>query len=339
MTALMNSSIQPFRFPTTTVLVDDHEEYLDVVPLMLDPMLHLKTFSSPRGALAALGHAGSRPIPGGGWLYRWKEQSAETPELIALDVDSIHRIVYDPERFSEVSVVVVDYFMPEMDGVTFCKRLNDPHIGKILLTGRADDAVAIEAFNAGIIDRFIRKSDPQAMSRLEAAIGELQQRYFERAGAFVAETLAMGSFGFLRDPAFHSVFESIAANFQPIEYYVCCNPSGLLLLDAWGIARFLLVQTEDDLRAHCLAAEACGAPDAVLKSLRAAEALPWFWSDATAERRDFTRPDTTLYPASLIHGDRCYYYSLIDHVEPFHLRQVKSYRAWLREQDVAPGLR
>jgi len=44
--------IQPFYFPTTTVLVDDHEEYLDVVPLMLDPMLHLRAFSSPRADAA-----------------------------------------------------------------------------------------------------------------------------------------------------------------------------------------------------------------------------------------------------------------------------------------------
>lgn len=325
--------IQPFYFPTTTVLVDDHEEYLDVVPLMLDPMLHLRAFSSPRAALSALGSAGSRPVPGGGWLYRWKDRPSQTQELVALDVDSIHRIVYDPERFSEVSVVVVDYFMPEMDGVNFCKRLNNPLIGKILLTGRAEDSVAIEAFNSGVIDRFIRKSDPLAMNKLEAAIRELQQRYFERAAAFVAETLAMGRFGFLRDPAFRSVFDSVVATFQPIESYVVCNPTGVVMLDAWGIGRFLLVQTEEDLREQYEVAEDRGAPDSVLYALRSGKALPWFWSSGGFYSPQLSNPDANLFPATAVQGNRWYYFSLIDHVEPLQLEHVKSYRTWLREQD------
>jgi len=325
--------IQPFRFPTTTVLVDDHEEYLEVVPLMLDPMLHLKSFSSPRAALAALGNVGSRPVPGGGWLYRWKDRPSQTQELIALDVDSIHRIVYDPERFSEVSVIVVDYFMPEMDGVAFCRRLNNPSIGKILLTGRAEDAVAIEAFNSGVIDRFIRKSDPLAMPKLEAAIRDLQKRYFERAAAFVAETLMMGSFRFLRDPAFRTLFESVAANVQPVECYAYCNPTGLLLLDAWGVGRFLLVQTEDDLRTQYEIAEERGAPEQLLRALRSGESLPWFWASGGYYSPQLVSPESNLFPASAVQGDRWYYYSLIDNVEPFKLRHVKSYRAWLREQD------
>ncbi|HVJ61133.1 MAG TPA: hypothetical protein VM555_00250 [Tahibacter sp.] len=325
--------IQPFYFPTTTVLVDDHEEYLDVVPLMLDPMLHLRAFSSPRAALSALGSAGSRPVPGGGWLYRWKDRPSQTQELVALDVDSIHRIVYDPERFSEVSVVVVDYFMPEMDGVNFCKRLNNPLIGKILLTGRAEDSVAIEAFNSGVIDRFIRKSDPLAMNKLEAAIRELQQRYFERAAAFVAETLAMGRFGFLRDPAFRSVFDSDVATFQPIESYVVCNPTGVVMLDAWGIGRFLLVQTDEDLREQYEVAEDRGAPDSVLYALRSGKALPWFWSSGGFYSPQLSNPDANLFPATAVQGSRWYYFSLIDHVEPLQLEHVKSYRTWLREQD------
>ncbi|MBL8298988.1 MAG: hypothetical protein JNN30_11670 [Rhodanobacteraceae bacterium] len=326
-------AIPPFYFPTTTVLVDDHEEYLDVVPLMLDPMLRLRPFSSPRMALAALGSAGSRPVPGGGWLYRWKDRPSQTQELVALDVDSIHRIVYDPERFSEVSVLVVDYFMPEMDGVTFCKRLNNPLIGKILLTGRAEDSVAIEAFNSGVIDRFIRKSDPKAMAKLEVAIRELQQRYFERAGAFVAETLAMGRFSFLRDPAFRGVFDSVVATFQPIESYVVCNPTGVLMLDAWGVGRFLMVQTDDDLREQHDIAEDRGAPDTVLRALRSGSALPWFWSSGGFYSPQITNPTANLFPATAIQGENCYYFSLIDHLDPLQLTHVKSYRIWLREQD------
>lgn len=333
MTMAIQGDIQPFYFPTTTVLVDDHEEYLDVVPLLLDPMLRVRPFSSPRQALAALGN-GSRPVPGGGWLYRWKDRPSQSQELVALDVDSIHRVVYDPERFAEVSVVVVDQMMPEMDGIDFCRKLANPNIGKILLTGRADDATAIEAFNDGVIDRFIRKNDPQAMDKLQQAITTLQRRYFERASAFVSETLALGNFRFLRDRAFQEVLDNIVATFQPVECYVHVNPTGLLLIDAWGIGRFLLVQTDDDLRAHYEIAADHGAPASLLAALRDGEALPWFGSRDGFYHDKILHPEAGLHPASAIRGEQWYYYALIDQVERFQLRNIKSYRSWLREQDM-----
>jgi CheY-like chemotaxis protein len=329
----IHNEIHPFHFPTTTVLVDDHEEYLDVVPLLLDPMLSVRTFSSPRQALAALGN-GSRPVPGGGWLYRWKDRPSQTQELIALDVDSIHRVVYDPERFSEVSVVVVDQAMPEMDGIEFCRRLANPHIGKILLTGRADDATAIDAFNAGVIDRFIRKNDPQAMEKLQQAITLLQRRYLDRISAFVSETLALSNFRFLRDPAFQEVIRHISATFQPVECYVHVNPTGLLLLDAWGIGRFLMVQTDEDLRTHYEIAADHGAPASLLAALRDGEALPWFGSRDGYYNESISHPETGLHPATAVRGEQWYYYALINQVERFKLRNVKSYRSWLREQDM-----
>jgi CheY-like chemotaxis protein len=331
----IQGDIQPFYFPTTTVLVDDHEEYLDVVPLLLDPMLRVRTFSSPRAALSMLGN-GSRPVPGGGWLYRWKDRPSQSQELVALDVDSIHRVVYDPERFSEVSVVVVDQLMPEMDGIDFCRRLANPNIGKILLTGRADDATAIEAFNAGVIDRFIRKNDPLSMEKLQQAIMTLQRRYFERASAFVSETLALGNFRFLRDKAFQEVLDTLTATFQPVECYVHVNPTGLLLIDAWGIGRFLLVQTDDDLRAHYEIAADHGAPASLLAALRDGDSLPWFGSRDGFYHEKILHPEAGLHPATAIRGEQWYYYALIDQVERFQLRNVKSYRSWLREQDMHP---
>lgn len=337
MTLNLEGDIPPLSFPTTTVLVDDHEEYLDVVPLMLDPSLRVHAFSSPRRALAALGNSGNRPVPGGGWLYRWKDRPTQTQELVALDVDSIHRVIYDPERFAEASVVVVDQVMPEMDGITFCQRLGNPNIGKILLTGRADDATAIEAFNAGIIDRFIRKHDSQAIEKLQEGIIALQKRYFQRASAFVSETLALGNFSFLRDPAFSRAFRNLSATFQPVECYVHCNPTGLLLLDAWGLGRFLLVQTDEDLRTQYEIAADHGAPSFILDALRDGDALPWFNTPDGYYSDDVRVSRSDLYPATSVRGTQWYHYALIDQMDRFHLRHVKSYNSWLREQDQAAG--
>ena len=329
--------VPPFQFPTTTLMVDDHEAYLSVAPLMLDPLQRLRSCSSPRQALAELRQLDSRAVPGGGWLYRWREHPSPNRELMALDVDSIIRTMHDPSRFAEVSVVVVDQAMPEMDGLEFCRQIDNPHIGKVLLTGRADDATAIEAFNSGLIDRFIRKNDPQAMDKLQQAISALEQRYFERAGTFVSEAMALGDVHFLRDRIFPPILREIVATFPAVECYLNVNPTGLLLRNAEGAGRFVLIQTDDDLRTHYEIASDLNAPMEVLAALREGTSLPWFgtrdgfYSDAN------DAPPVRLIPATTVRGDHWYHYAVVDDVGArFELDRTLSYRAWLREQD-APG--
>lgn len=329
-----HGDVLPFRFPTTTLLVDDHEKYLDGIPLLLDPSLRLRSYSSPRQALAELGSHGIRAVPGGGWLYHWKDRTSQTRELVALDVDSIHRVMYDPERFAEVSVVVVDLTMPEMDGIAFCRALANPNIGKILLTGTADDATAIEAFNAGTIDRFIRKSDPQAMDKLEQAIRALQRRYFERVGAFVAEALALGNIRFLRDKAFQQVLRDLVGDFRAVECYLHVNPTGLLLLDDRGQGRFVLVQTDDDLNAHCEIASDLGAPPSLLAALRKGDRLPWFGEGDGFYREGIAHPEAALHAAVTVRGEEWYHCALIEDVGRFQLQRLRPYHDWLGEQDL-----
>ncbi|HET6430975.1 response regulator [Dyella sp.] len=326
--------VPAFQFPTTTVMVDDHESYLGVVPLMLDPLQRLKSYSSPRQALADLRHNDSRDVPGGGWLYRWHEHPSPNRELVALDIDSIVRTMHDPARFAEVSVVVVDQAMPEMDGLEFCRQIANPHIGKVLLTGRADDETAIEAFNSGLIDRFIRKNDPKAMEKLQQAIVTLQQRYFERAGRFVSEAMALGDVRFLRDPVFVPIMRRIVADFAAIECYLHVNPTGLLLLDADGDGRFVLIQTDDDLRTHYEIASDLGASIEVLNALRDGTALPWFASRDGFYSGEPDAPPVRMVPATTVRGEHWYHYAVIDDVNSrFELDRIVCYRRWLREQD------
>lgn len=334
MSLTFDHGLTPFRFPTTTVMVDDHETYLGVVPLMLDPLQRIRSFSSPRQALAALRGQESRAVPGGGWLYRWREHPASNHELMALDIDAIARTMHDPARFAEVSVVVVDQAMPEMDGLDFCRQLDNPYLGKVLLTGRADDETAIEAFNSGLIDRFIRKNDPRAMEKLQQAILALQQRYFERAGQFVSEAMALGDVHFLRDPVFVPVLREVVARFPAVECYLHVNPTGLLLIDPDGEGRFLLIQTDDDLRTHYEIASDLGAPLDVLAALRDGTALPWFASRDGYYSDEDGAPPVRMVPATTVRGEHWYHYALIDDVAArFELDQIVSYRRWLHEQD------
>ena len=50
---------------------------------------------------------------------------------------------------SEVDIVISDYLMPEMDGITFLGQVRNikPEIPRIILTGYADKENAIKAIN------------------------------------------------------------------------------------------------------------------------------------------------------------------------------------------------
>jgi DNA-binding NtrC family response regulator len=60
---------------------------------------------------------------------------------------------------SDVDLVISDYLMPEMDGITFLAQVRDlkPEIPRIILTGYADKENAIKAINEVGLYQYIEK--------------------------------------------------------------------------------------------------------------------------------------------------------------------------------------
>ena len=59
----------------------------------------------------------------------------------------------------EVSLVISDYNMPQMNGLEFLKRVKTlyPHILTIMLTGQAEMEIAVQAINEAGVYKFIQK--------------------------------------------------------------------------------------------------------------------------------------------------------------------------------------
>jgi response regulator RpfG family c-di-GMP phosphodiesterase len=98
------------------------------------------------------------------------------------------------------AVVVSDYNMPQMDGVTFLARMHEvaPQTMRVLLTGRADMRLAVEAVNRGAIFRFATKpcATEEFVAMVDAAVE--QHRLLVAEHDLLEQTLA-GSVRVLAD--------------------------------------------------------------------------------------------------------------------------------------------
>ncbi|MDH2917356.1 MAG: response regulator, partial [Gallionella sp.] len=241
--------------------------------------------------------------------------------------------VYNELRFEQVSVVVVDFDMPSIDGLQFCREIKNPHIKKVLLTGKADEKTAIKAFNEGLIDRFILKQDKDAIENLNQSILELQREYFSQSERMLADALSIGKHSFLRDSIFAERFWDICERLNIVEYYLCSEPDGILMLDAEGTSSLLLLPSEDDILSQYEIAYEQGAPQELLDLLKSNQVVPYFWQTGghyVPECHDWRR---FLYPATEFKGNQWYCYTIVNH-PPLHKTDVVfPYRQFLNDLD------
>ncbi len=95
---------------------------------------------------------------------------------------------------NEIDLVLSDYLMPEMDGITFLGEVRKlhPNVPRVILTGYADKENAIKAINEVGLFQYIEKpwdnddlliilrngiERKQLMKKLEQKIGEINDAY------------------------------------------------------------------------------------------------------------------------------------------------------------------
>lgn len=337
-----DKSIPPYRFPSTVLVIDDDASFLTNLSLELDEGLAYRLFDTPRAALEHLQGCETRVRPYQRCFFQHREAVGwpMRDHYLRVDIAALEEEVTDPKRFSEVSVVVVDYAMPGMDGLEFCQRISNPYIKKILFTGVGDEKVAVEGFNKGLIDRFIRKSWQNVADELNQSIKELQLQYFQDASRLLQQSIDGNEAAFLKDPVFIYHFERLCEEYRLVEQYYVAEPSGFLLIRNDGRAYRLVVLTEEDLRVHWEIIRDQGGPEALLEKLASGTAVPYFWRSAGYYRPECPDWEDFLYPATHLQGVRRYYLALID--EPPLYRwlgwQIASYRSFLEELDATLDL-
>ena len=324
-----------YQHPSLTVLVDDSDSFLRSLSFQLDPALASIGFHDTRAALGWLRgnccHT-QRQSPAMTASFETNARSLEQCS-VALDIDQLHHICFDGDRFTTPAVLVVDYSMPQMNGIDFCQEIAHLPCKKILFTGAADERIAVDAFNRGLIDRFIKKSDDEALERLEQDIVDLQRDYFAQQSGPLRELLSLNGYSFVGDRTFAELVRDISAPLGIVEHYLFPNPAGLLMFDAAGKASLLAVETDASMQAHVEVARDNGAPASLLAAVHARHLVPFF-QDGDGMYSASVGDDWQRYckPAQVCSGAERYYWAIFDLPDGYLKRPVRAYAEFMRDQ-------
>ncbi|MEY2619519.1 MAG: hypothetical protein RL522_2521 [Pseudomonadota bacterium] len=258
-----------FHRPGSVVLLDDDPDYLEVLAMVLPRKWHLRMFMRPTQCIYHL-HREPRRWEQDRWSQQtmvdlWRQGKPLIPQILQYWART-------PERHALTHVCVVDFSMPGMDGLQALSELTDWPGARILLTGQADERVAVGAFNRGLIDQYIPKQDPDVASRLTQAIETLCDQPHEQHHAIWRSTLRPDQLDLLASAEVQQGLRQFAAR-RWVEYIVIGQPFGILGLDAYGQVSWLQLEMREGLQAIAELAELQGLDAQSLQAIRKGRCL------------------------------------------------------------------
>lgn len=307
--------------PTTVLLVDDNRKFLDGIQLELDwKEAYYRPIDDPQLALDFLTKENHVKTFFNCCLNNPEDHNLEHITL-DLNVRAIHHHATNPKRFTEISVAVIDYAMPRLNGLELCTKLKGMPFKKIMLTCEADEALAIQAFNQGLIDKFIRKDCPGFATAINDAIQTLQKKYFHSSSQTflnIIKNHPEHSSQFLTDSIFIGFFEELKQKLNVVEYYLMDSSGSFMFLNKNAEPKWLAVKNELEMDALTEFAISENAPKEVIEPLRQRRVLPYFHSD-----EDLQTPPANwgkfFHPAQKLDGKETYYYSVITNSKAYQI--------------------
>jgi|GEM_PF-1919497 len=298
------------KFPTTLIIVDDNQKFLDNFKLVLGGEYKYQVFASAKEAIRfiekqdqALKNLAKK------YLVSVDDLDSMEPKL-NLNISTLHQAVYDPHRFSLSTVIVTDYAMPDMNGLELCEQLKNRMIKIIMLTGEAGYDLAVAGFNERVIDQFVLKSESNFYEKVKEYYLQLEEKLFEQMSKSIIQTLSSESDVPFNNSEFIKFFKKLIDKHNIIEYYLLDASGSYLFVDAKGKIYWLIVKNEEDMRMQYeLAAEEKDLSPSILKALKNKQKLAFL---PTQSEKNKPVEDWRFEDADCLETQSGnYYYSLV----------------------------
>ncbi|SRR5579883_996068 len=244
-----------FYYPSTWIYTDDDKTLLKCMTAVFEEYNNVKSFQSSKVCLDFLVKNQS-PLSKYNFLKSiFNDESygrlQHTP--IDFDVTMLASLVNDPNRHNEITALVIDYNMPEMDGFSLAQACRHLPMCKLLLTGTAQDSQVILGFNKSLIHRFVQKSQVDMEDTLISYLKESSFLYFQKISAPLLSYLETESQLPLSDPVFINFFKKYCEQQNINEYYLIDKQGSFLCLNKQGHRSCLIVHSDRSIDSWLLA--------------------------------------------------------------------------------------
>jgi CheY-like chemotaxis protein len=306
-------NIPAFFYSSTIAWIDDDELFLDAASHLF-PFSKLKTFTHPSDCLDffSVYRVPYQPLLRG----KLDDDSYETLDHspVDLNVTSLPEISSISNRHNEITIIIVDYKLPEMTGLELCKELQSNSAKKILLTGEANHDKAVSAFNDNIIDRFIRKDSPSIINEIKSYVMDLQQQYFnEKTHGLISHLEAENPIP-STDPIFRKFFQDICRQNFIKEYYLLDKNGSYMLIDENNQKKLLIIHTDRTLDSFIQLNDDTNNIEEILKSIKERENIPFFGVNKDSWQIESNEWKEHFYTPKTFNGRERYFWILINHV-------------------------
>lgn len=319
-------------FPSTVLFLDDNESFLVNLGLKLNAMTSRILYSDYNKALRKLT---TQTAKLGEYIPKIiehisdneQELNAEKYQAFNIQFPSIYEEIYNENRFSLISTIFVDYHLIESTGIDFCREIAELPCTKIMLTGEAGYDIAVEAFNEGIIDKFISKDSNNLFEEINHNIDWAQKKYFHKI--FDHSALLMKDKNpLLTDQFFNKIFNEVLIRYSIVEYYLLDASGSFLLLDKAANPMILTIKEDKELSEYVKIAKENGVDVEIIRVLQSGAKVPFFFTEQDHRELPSNWQDY-LHNANNFIGENNskYYYAI------FPLSALKNHQ-WFRQPGV-----
>lgn len=260
-------SLPLFHSPGSFSFLDDDPDYLQMLALMLPARWHVRLHTRVGDCLAQL-LPESAAWEDDAWaqqlvIDRWRQGATPlVPQVLDYWASHAHL------RYALTHACVVDYSMPEMNGLHALAALSDWPGLRVLLTGQADEQIAVDAFNRALIDQFLPKQSPDVAERLLTVLRHMPSNANTRASQIWRGTLTPVQNAQLRVPSTARALQQLLQQHGLVEHVVLGDPYGILGRTAGGQVHWLQLEPVSGLEELEQLAESVGVGPTALDAIR-----------------------------------------------------------------------